>query len=104
MCIDVAPAGAYTERRTSPSNTNHRERTRKVSTAPTAVPSYSINACKSPHSYADDKWAVLSRAVGIHPMAVANSCQYRPQESPANRRINESAGDAVGTLRRLLKT
>jgi hypothetical protein len=43
-------------------------------------------------------------AVGIHPMAVDNSWQYRPQESPANLRINEGAGDAVGILRRLLRT
>jgi hypothetical protein len=37
-------------------------------------------------------------AVGIYPMAVDNSWQYRPQESPANSRINEGTGDAVGIL------
>jgi hypothetical protein len=54
------------------------------------------------HFYAVDKRAFFMGAVGIHPMAVDNSWQYRPQESPANRRINEGAIDAVGTLRRLL--
>jgi hypothetical protein len=42
------------------------------------------------------KRAVLMGAVGNHPMAVDNSLQYRPRESPANRRINEGAGDAGG--------
>jgi len=37
-------------------------------------------------------------AVGIHPMAVDNSWQYRPQESPANRYIQDRAGDAGGTF------
>ena len=50
------------------------------------------------------KRAVLMGAVGNHAMAVDNSCQYRPQESPANRRIIAGAGDAVGTLRRLSST
>ena len=40
-------------------------------------------------------------AVGIHPMAVDNSWQYRPQESPANNHIIDDAGDAVGILRTL---
>jgi hypothetical protein len=35
-CMDIVPAEGYTQRRTSPSNTNHPERTRKVSTASTA--------------------------------------------------------------------
>jgi hypothetical protein len=35
-------------------------------------------------------------AVGIHPMAVDNSLQYRPQEIPANSYIQDDAGDAVG--------
>jgi hypothetical protein len=35
---------------------------------------------------------------GNHPMAVDNLWQYRPQESPANRRINHDAGDAGGIL------
>jgi hypothetical protein len=43
-------------------------------------------------------------AVGIHPMAVDHSMQFRPQESPANRRIYEGAGAGVGTLRRSLRT
>ena len=34
-------------------------------------------------------------AVGNYPLTVDNSWQYRPQESAANRRINEGAGDAV---------
>jgi hypothetical protein len=34
-------------------------------------------------------------AAGIHPMAVDNSWQYRPQESPANGLIEDYAGDAV---------
>jgi hypothetical protein len=42
--------------------------------------------------------------VGIYPMAVDNSWQYRPQESPANGHIEDSAGDEVGTLRRVLRT
>jgi hypothetical protein len=37
-------------------------------------------------------------AVSNYPMAIYNSWQHRPQESPANRRINEGAGDAVGIL------
>jgi hypothetical protein len=68
------------------------------------LPSWSRNTCKPPHFYAVDKRAVLMGAVGIHPMAVDNSGQYRPQESPANRRINEGAVDAGGTMRRLLGT
>jgi hypothetical protein len=32
-------------------------------------------------------------AVGIHPMAVDNSWQYRPQESPGNSQITYRAGD-----------
>jgi hypothetical protein len=35
-------------------------------------------------------------AVGIHHMAVDNSWQYRPQESPANGRNTSGAVDAVG--------
>ena len=38
-------------------------------------------------------------AVGIYPLAVDNSLQYRPHESPANSHIVDDAGDAVGTLR-----
>ena len=37
-------------------------------------------------------------AVGIHPTAVDNSLQYRPQESPANSNIQDRAGDAGGIL------
>jgi hypothetical protein len=44
------------------------------------------------------KRAVLMGAVGIHPMAVDNSWQYQPQESPANGRITKGAGDAGGIL------
>jgi hypothetical protein len=43
-------------------------------------------------------------AVGNHPMAIDNSLQYRPHESPANSHIVDDAGDADGTLRRLLGT
>jgi hypothetical protein len=42
--------------------------------------------------------------VGIHLMAVDNSWQYRPLESPAYIHIEDDAGDAVGTLRRILRT
>jgi hypothetical protein len=37
-------------------------------------------------------------AVGIHPMAVDNSRQYRPKESPANSNIQDRAVDAGGIL------
>jgi hypothetical protein len=43
-------------------------------------------------------------AVGNLPSAVDNQQQYRPREIPANRRIDEGAGDAVGILRYLLGT
>jgi hypothetical protein len=48
--------------------------------------------------------SVLGTAVGNGPLAIDNSRQYRPQESPANGHIEDDAVDAVGTLRRLLKT
>jgi len=56
------------------------------------------------HFQAVDPRAVFDVAIGIHPMAVGNSWQYRPQESPAKRYIHGGAGDAVGILRRLLRT
>ena len=40
----------------------------------------------------------LLAAVAKAVIAVDSIVLYRPQESPANRRINESAGDAVGIL------
>jgi hypothetical protein len=46
--------------------------------------------------YAVHKRAVLMGAVGIHPMAVDNSWQFRPHESPANDHIMGDAGGAVG--------
>jgi hypothetical protein len=51
-----------------------------------------------------DTRALFVVAVGNHPKAVDHPQQYRQRESPANRRINDGAGDAVGILRRLLKT
>ena len=36
--------------------------------------------------------------VGNGPLAVGNAHVYRPHESPANQRIIEDAGDAVGIL------
>jgi hypothetical protein len=41
-------------------------------------------------------------AVDIHPMAIDNSWQYRPQESPAKCYITGGAGDAGGILRGLV--
>jgi hypothetical protein len=35
-------------------------------------------------------------AVGIYPIAVDHPQEYRPQERPANLRINGGAVDAVG--------
>jgi hypothetical protein len=43
--------------------------------------------------------AVFVVAGDTLPSGVDNQQQWRPQESPANRRINEGAGDAGGTLR-----
>jgi hypothetical protein len=42
--------------------------------------------------------------VGIYPMAVDNSWQYRPQERRADGHIQDGADDAVGTLQSLLRT
>jgi hypothetical protein len=56
------------------------------------------NTCKPPHFYTVDKRAVFVRTVDNLLSAGDNQQQHRPRESPANRRINEGAGDAVGTL------
>src|ERR671921_1477292 len=72
-CIDNVPVEGYTQRRTSPSNTNHRERTRKVSTASTAVVRRSIEQPLNSKFPWVHKRAVLSRAVGIYPLAVEGS-------------------------------
>src|SRR5215204_4494882 len=61
-------------------------------------PLCSRNACKSPHFQAADKRTVLRGAVGMHPTAVDNSLQFRPQESPAKRSIMSGAVDAGGIL------
>jgi hypothetical protein len=42
---------------------------------------------------------VITRAVDNDPLAVDNLSYCRPQESPANRYINEGAVDAGDTLR-----
>jgi hypothetical protein len=71
---------------------------KRMKTSP-AAPLGSRNACKSLYSYTLDKRAVTVRTVDNLPPAGNNQQQYRPQESPANRRITNGAGDAVGTLR-----
>ena len=52
-----------------------------------------------PANHHISKRAVKMRTVDALQSAVDNSWQDRPQESPANRRINEGAGDAVGISR-----
>ena len=42
-------------------------------------------------------------AVDIHPMAVDNSWQYRPQENPAKHHITGGADDAGGTFVTLIE-
>src|SRR5688500_8732219 len=97
--MSVALAEGYTESDRRPSV--------MVVRIPTAAPAASLcsrNTCKPPHSYAVGKRAVKMRTVDTLPSAVDTSRQDRPQESPPKRYITGSAGDAVGTLRRLLKT
>jgi hypothetical protein len=75
--------------------------TQKVSTASTAVTIIGEKPCKTAHFQAVDLRVVFDVAVGIHPMAVDNSWQYRPHESPAKRYITCGAVDAGDTLREL---
>src|ERR687898_966257 len=53
---------------------------------------------KTAHFQAVDPRAVLSRAVGIHPMAVGKQCLIPTAENPANNHITGNAGDAGGIL------
>jgi hypothetical protein len=69
-CMDIVSAEGYTQRRTSPSHTNHREKPCKVPTASTAGVKCWAKTCKPPYFYAVDKRAVLMGAVGNHPLAV----------------------------------
>ncbi len=102
--MDNAPAEGHTERRTSPSDTHPRKRTPKVSTAPTAITRGRRKPRKTAHFQAVDKRAVFVRTIDNLLSAGDNQQQYRPQENPANRYISGLAGDAVGILRRLLRT
>jgi hypothetical protein len=61
-------------------------------------PLCSRNACKSPHSYAVDRRAVIVRTGDNLPSAVDSRIDYRPQESPAKRSIMGGAVDAGGIL------
>ena len=95
----IVSAVGDTQRCTSPSNTNHPEGTWKVATASTAMTNIGRKACKTAHFQAAEPRAVFGTAVDNDPLAVDHLQQYQPQESPANRRINDGAGDAGGILR-----
>jgi hypothetical protein len=76
----------------------------KISPAPTATAHRQKKTCKTAEFYADDVRSVFTRAVGNDPLTVDNQQRFRPRESPAKQHITGRAGDAVGTLRCLLKT
>jgi hypothetical protein len=59
---------------------------------------------KTAHFQAFDPRAVFDVAVDNLSSAVDSRIEYHPHESPANRYIHGGAGDAVGTLRCLLRT
>jgi hypothetical protein len=69
----------------------------KISPAPTAIISGEEKPRKTSHFQAVDPQAVFV-------VAGDNQQLYRPQENPGNSQITYGAGDAVGILRRLLRT
>jgi hypothetical protein len=69
----------------------------RIPPAPTAISSGEEKALQNDSFPGGRSAGGIDVAVGIHPMAIDNSLQYRPKESPAKSNIQDRAVDAGGS-------